>query len=197
MCPLPPQCWATRILKHWDHCNTQSTLGKCFKIFDEDCSCPWVSEDALRTMGEISYIPWCIALYYFIKLPNARDPISSTETWQLNNGGERLVLPIRLSVPLLCRSVYDFRFTIPNISLVKSKRVFWPPIVSQQATRGGGGYSHTLPIRVCTNVQRWPQDPYFPFSSLVPHFSEVWKCGKVWQSKVWYCRTFPTGTNPL
>ena len=34
-----------------------------------------------------------------------------------------------------------------------------------------------------TNVQRWPQDPYVPFSSLVPHFSEVWKCGKVWQSK--------------
>ena len=30
-----------------------------------------------------------------------------------------------------------------------------------------------------TNVQCWPQDPYFPFSSLVPHFSEVWKCGKV------------------
>ena len=27
-----------------------------------------------------------------------------------------------------------------------------------------------------TNVQRWPQDPYFPFSSLVLHFSEVWKC---------------------
>ena len=30
-----------------------------------------------------------------------------------------------------------------------------------------------------TNVQCWPQDPYFPFSSLVPHFSEVWKCGTV------------------
>ena len=27
-----------------------------------------------------------------------------------------------------------------------------------------------------TNVQRWPQDPYFPFSSSVLHFSEVWKC---------------------
>ena len=27
----------------------KSTLGKCFKIFDEVCSCPWVSEDALRT----------------------------------------------------------------------------------------------------------------------------------------------------
>ena len=30
-----------------------------------------------------------------------------------------------------------------------------------------------------TNVQRWPPDPYFAFSSLVPHFSEEWKCGKV------------------
>ena len=43
---------------------------------------------------------------------------------------KRLVLPLKLSVPLLCRSIYDFRFTIPNISLVKSKRVFWPPIIS-------------------------------------------------------------------
>ena len=42
MCPLPPQCWVTRILKHWDCCNAQMNWGrenahKCFKIFDEDC----------------------------------------------------------------------------------------------------------------------------------------------------------------
>ena len=85
---------------------------------------------AFDTKGRISYIPWCIASYYIIKLPNARDAISSTRTWQLNSSGKRLVLPIKLSVPLLCRSIYDFRFTIPNISLVKSKRVFWPPIMS-------------------------------------------------------------------
>ena len=84
----------------------------------------------LQAKGGISYIAWCIASYYIIKLPNARDAISSTRTWQLNSSGERLVLPIKLSVPLLCRSIYDFRFTIPNISLVKSKRVFWPPIIS-------------------------------------------------------------------
>ena len=30
-----------------------------------------------QTKGGISYIPWCIASYYIIKLPNARDPISS------------------------------------------------------------------------------------------------------------------------
>ena len=36
-------------------------------------------------------------------------------------------LPIKRSVPLLCRSIYDLSFTVPNISLVKSKRVFWPP----------------------------------------------------------------------
>ena len=30
--------------------------------------------------------------------------------------------------------------------------------------------------RMCHNVQRWPQDPCFPFLSLVLHFSEVWKC---------------------
>ena len=68
-------------------------------------------------------------LYY------VRDPISSTGTWQLNNGGKRLVLPIKLSVPLLCRSIYDFSFTIPNILLVKSKRVFWPPTMSKLALR--------------------------------------------------------------
>ena len=56
-------------------------------------------------------------LYY------ARDPFSSTGTWQLNNCGKLLVLPIKLSVPLLCRSVYDFSFTIPNILLVQSKSV--------------------------------------------------------------------------
>ena len=50
--------------------------------------------------------------------------ISSTGTRLLNNGGKRLVFPIKPSVPLLCRSIYDFRSTIPNISLVKSKRVF-------------------------------------------------------------------------
>ena len=33
----------------------------------------------LRERRVISYIPWCIASYYIIKLPNARDPISSTE----------------------------------------------------------------------------------------------------------------------
>ena len=50
--------------------------------------------------------------------------MSSTGTRQLNNGGKRLVLPLKPSVPLLCRSIYDFRSTIPNISLVKSKRMF-------------------------------------------------------------------------
>ena len=30
-----------------------------------------------------------------------------------------------------------------------------------------------------TYVQRWPPDPYFAFSSLVPHFSVEWKCEKV------------------
>ena len=63
---------------------------------------------------------------------------ASARTWfyQFNNGGKRkrkrkrLVLPLKLSVPLLCRSIYDFRFTIPNISLVKSKRVFRRPTMS-------------------------------------------------------------------
>ena len=36
----------------------------------------------------------------------------------------------KLSVSLLCRSNYNFLITIPNISLVNSKKVFWPPIVS-------------------------------------------------------------------
>ena len=79
-----------------------------------------------KPKGGISYIPWCIASYYIIKLPHVilSVLISFTGTRQLNNGGKRLVLPIKPSVPLLCRSIYDFRSTIPNISLVKSKRVF-------------------------------------------------------------------------
>ena len=44
---------------------------------------------AFDTKGRISYIPWCIASYYSIKLSNAHDPISSTGTRQLN---KRLVL---------------------------------------------------------------------------------------------------------
>ena len=61
---------------------------------------------------------------------------ASARTWsyQFNNGGmrkrKRLVSPLKLSVPLLGRSIYDFRFTIPNISLVKSKRVFRRPTMS-------------------------------------------------------------------
>ena len=92
---------------------------------NQNLSFTWCSDLRITAnpKGGISYIPWCIASYYIIKLPNARDPISSTGTWQLNNGGERLVLSIKLSVPLLCRSIYDVRFTIPNTSLVKSTSV--------------------------------------------------------------------------
>ena len=28
MFPLSPQCWATRILKHWDRCNAQINIGE-------------------------------------------------------------------------------------------------------------------------------------------------------------------------
>ena len=28
MCPLPLQCWVTRILKHWDRCNGQINIGE-------------------------------------------------------------------------------------------------------------------------------------------------------------------------
>ena len=46
----------------------------------------------------------------------ASNKFSSTGTRQLNNSGKRLVLPIKLSVPLLCRAIYDFRFTTKYIS---------------------------------------------------------------------------------
>ena len=71
--------------------------------------------------GGNSYSPWCIASYYILKLPNARDAISSTGTWKLNSSGKRLVLPIKLSVPLLCRSIYDF-FLLFQIHLLLSQR---------------------------------------------------------------------------
>ena len=56
---------------------------------------PKMSNDDLCTFivytkGGISYIPWCIASYYIINLLNARDPISSTGTRQLSNGGSDL-----------------------------------------------------------------------------------------------------------
>ena len=93
-------------------------IWKWYKKTFEKNSIKWYPQNSSHVLlkGRISYIPWCIASYYFIKLPNARDPITSTETWQLSNGGKRLVLPIKRSVPLLCRSIYDFRYTIPNIS---------------------------------------------------------------------------------
>ena len=37
------------------------------------------------------------------------------------------------SQPLLYRSVYDFHFTVPSLSPVKSERVFWPRVISQLA----------------------------------------------------------------
>ena len=41
---------------------------------------------------------------------------SKKETRQFNNIGKRRVSPMQPSVPLLCRSFYDCRFTMPNIS---------------------------------------------------------------------------------
>ena len=56
----------------------------------------------------ISYIPCCISSYYVIKLPHARDPISSTTV----ECESEIVLPLKLSVPLLCRSIYDLLYQI-------------------------------------------------------------------------------------
>ena len=63
--------------------------------------------------------------------------------------------------------------------------------------------------RLATNVQRWPQDPYFPFSSFVLHLSEVWKCEVALLSflipsstllrcvEVWNSHTFTLVSKPL
>ena len=64
-------------------------------------------------------------LHTILSSPNTRDPVCSTGTRQLNNSGKRRVSLMKPTVPLLCRSFYDFRFTIPNISFVKSKGVFF------------------------------------------------------------------------
>ena len=73
--------------------------------------------------GGISYIPWCIASYYIIKLQNARDPISSPRTWQLNNDGSTHPgVEATLYTFAVSQSIYYFSFTIPNISLVESKK---------------------------------------------------------------------------
>ena len=64
-------------------------------------------------------------------------------------------------------------------------------------------------VFVSTNVQRWPQDPYFHFSSLVLHLSDVWKCEITLLSflipsstllrcvEVWNSHTFPLVSKPL
>ena len=41
------------------------------------CTLSDAYEQSHLPKGGISYIPWCIASYYIIKLANARDPISS------------------------------------------------------------------------------------------------------------------------
>ena len=81
-----------------------------------------------------------MASCYIIKLPNARDPISSTGMCQLKNIGKRRVSLMQASVPLLWRSFYDFRFTIPNISFVKSKGVFWLSILTNLPSDYKAGY---------------------------------------------------------
>ena len=91
--------------------------------------------------------------------------------------------------------------------------IFFPPMCSW-SDKVSPYYSFVG--RSPTNVQRWPQDRYFPFSSLVLHLSEVWKCeiallsflipsstllrsAEVWNSltKLGQCHTFPLVTNPL
>ena len=47
---------------------------------------------------------------------------------------------------------------------------------------------------IVTNVRRWPQDPYYPFSFFVLHFSEVRKFGIVKQRIL---TPFHPVTNPL
>ena len=66
-----------------------------------------------------------------------------------------------------------------------------------------------FPSVLHTNLQRWPQDPYFPFSSLALHLSEVWKCEITLLSflipsstllrcvEVWNSHTFPLVSKPL
>ena len=81
----------------------------------------------VNTKGGISYIPWCIASYYIIKLPNARDPISShqfdrdatvEQQWKATCFADKTFCTFAVSIYL------RFSFYYPNIFLVKSKRVF-------------------------------------------------------------------------
>ena len=56
--PLLPQCWAMRILEHWEDCNTQINFGegennaqKCFKIFGKYCSSVSIEKKCLKTVS--------------------------------------------------------------------------------------------------------------------------------------------------
>ena len=113
-----------------------STTGKQVSFFRNATSAnealPWLSslfnQTQLMQRGEF-HISHDASLHTILSSFRTHLMLS-VQQGQLNSSGKRLVLPITLSVPLLCRSIYDFRFTTPNISLVKSKRVFRPPIMS-------------------------------------------------------------------
>ena len=47
--PFLPQCWATRILEHWDDCNTQINIGKGETR---------TSVSGFLTSIEVSSVPW-------------------------------------------------------------------------------------------------------------------------------------------
>ena len=78
-----------------------------------------------RLKGGISCIPWCIASYYIVKLPNARDhQFQSKGTPQLNNIGKQRVSPMKLSVPLLCRSFTIFVLLLQIYVLLTQRKCF-------------------------------------------------------------------------
>ena len=56
------------------------------------------------------------------------------------------------SVPLQCRSFYDFRFTIPNISFVKSKGVFWPSTLTNLPSDYKAVYARRCCLKLASKI---------------------------------------------
>ena len=69
-CLLPPQCWATRILKHWDHCDTQINIGE-----------GEIDTSVSRFLTSIVDLPRWLLSRYFMKRASLEAPFLLYRDW--------------------------------------------------------------------------------------------------------------------
>ena len=81
MFPLPPQCWATGILKHWDHCNTQINIGEGEMLWSVSRFLTSIVATEERrenaTLSETRQVSWELLLY----IQEAVKHVFPTQRW--------------------------------------------------------------------------------------------------------------------